>query len=315
MNGKFIISLDFELHWGGAEKWDLQKKKSYFLNTVNYIPELLGLFQENNIRCTWATVGFLFSKEKKQLIDFSPKLKPGYYKTELSYYNLIPEIGNNEEEDPYHYASSLIHSILNTPGQELATHTFAHYYCNELGQTVEQFDADIKAAQDIAKENYGVELKSLVFPRNQFNANYLKVAKQNGIRIVRSNPNVWFWHKRFEKILPYFRAFDYLFPISSSLSFDKISKKEGVVCLPASRFFRPFSSREKFIQKLKLRRIKREMTYAAKHNRNYHLWWHPHNFGNDIKTNNDQLVEILNHFNVLREKYNFTSSNMGDFLN
>lgn len=65
---------------------------------------------------------------------------------------------------------------------------------------------------------------------------------------------------------------------------------------------------------MKLRRIKREMTYAAKHNRNYHLWWHPHNFGNDIKTNSDQLVEILNHFNVLKEKYNFTSSNMGDFL-
>ena len=26
--GKFIISLDFELHWGGVEKWDVDKKET-----------------------------------------------------------------------------------------------------------------------------------------------------------------------------------------------------------------------------------------------------------------------------------------------
>lgn len=52
--------------------------------------------------------------------------------------------------------------------------------------------------------------------------------------------------------------------------------------IPASRFFRPFKNNEKIIQRLKLNRIKNEMTFAAKKGRNYHLWWHPHNFGENI---------------------------------
>ncbi len=218
--GKFIISLDFELHWGGAEKWSIEEKKSYFLNTVQFIPELLTLFKEDNIKCTWATVGFLFANNKTQLLDCSPDLIPSYHRKELSYYKIFPQLGNDENEDPFHYASSLIQQIVNTPGQELASHTFAHYYCNESGQTVDQFDADLKAAQNIAKENFGMTLQSLVFPRNQFNKEYLQVASKNGFKIVRSNPNVWFWNKSFGIFCtPLFRALDTLMPISKSLCF------------------------------------------------------------------------------------------------
>jgi hypothetical protein len=39
-NGKFIISLDFELHWGGVEVWDLQFKQEYFNNARIAIPKI-----------------------------------------------------------------------------------------------------------------------------------------------------------------------------------------------------------------------------------------------------------------------------------
>ena len=39
----------------------------------------------------------------------------------------------------------------------------------------------------------GISLKSLVFPRNQFNESYLKVCVELGIENVRSNPNNWYW--------------------------------------------------------------------------------------------------------------------------
>lgn len=314
MKGKFIISLDFELHWGGVEKWNLNKKRNYFLDTRKVIPDILDIFQSNTIRVTWATVGFLFAYNKKQLLDFSPKEKPSYKKEELSYYNLFSELGNDEKEDPFHYAPSLIQRIINTSGQELASHTFAHYYCNETGQTIKQFNADLKAAQTIAKKNFNMSLNSLVFPRNQFNEKYLAVAKNNGIKVVRSNPNVWFWNKDHGRMTPVFRAIDTLFPISKSLCFTTPIEKDGIIHLPASRFFRPYKKSEKVIQKLKLNRIKREMTYAAKRNLNYHLWWHPHNFGEDIQANKEQLIEIIQHFKKLEVKYNFTSVNMGDFI-
>lgn len=311
--GKFIISLDFELHWGGVEKWDIGKKESYFLETRKIIPELLSIFKENDIRATWATVGFLFAKNKSQLLDFSPTLRPTYEQQELSYYSFINNIGDNEESAPCHFAPSLIKKIIDTPGQELASHTFAHYYCNEIGQTVDQFDADLKAAQAISLANFGTSLKSLVFPRNQFNSAYLNVAKKNGIKVIRTNPNVWFWNKDYGKLTPVFRALDTLVPISKSVSFNNPKDIDGIIHLPASRFYRPYKESERTIQKLKLNRIKSEMTYAAKRNLNYHLWWHPHNFGDYPKQNITQLLEIIAHFKMLKTKYNFTSNNMIDF--
>lgn len=312
-NGKFIISLDFELHWGAAEKWDLTTKKEYFDTTRKSIPRVLDLFQKYSIHATWATVGFLFAKNKEQLLDFLPNERPSYSNKELSYYRLIEngEVGKNEEEDPYHFGFSLIEKIINSPNQEVSTHTFSHYYCNEEGQTKEQFEADLTAVQKIAKENFNIELKSLVFPRNQFNEAYLKIAKNNGIKVVRSNPDVWFWNSS-SKLIPLARAFDTLLPISSTVSFqlNEANLNESTLLLPASRFLRPFSAKEKMIQKLKLNRIKSEMTYAAKNKRSYHLWWHPHNFGYFLEENMIFLEAILKHYSLLKEKYNFDSKSM-----
>ena len=220
-----------------------------------------------------------------------------------------------EKDDPLHYASSLITMILNTKGQELATHTFSHYYCTEPGQNVKQFEADLKAAQFIANENFGLQFKSLVFPRNQFNKEYLEVAFQQGIRVIRSNPNVWFWTETKGMIFRLCRAADTLISISNSVSFknEDIKNYSGVTLLPSSRFFRPYKPKEKLIQGAKINRIKREMSYAAKNARNYHLWWHPHNFGEDINKNIAQLKDIINHYNLLNKEYSFISSTIGDY--
>jgi peptidoglycan/xylan/chitin deacetylase (PgdA/CDA1 family) len=318
-NGKFVISLDFELHWGGVELWDLTKKQNYFLNTRIAIPQMLQLFEEYKIHVTWATVGFLFAKNLQQLIEYSPKEKPTYNNDLLNYYNLINKnkIGNDEQDDPFHFGASLIEKIIKTQYQELASHTFCHYYCNEQGQNNIQFEGDCKAAQQIAIHNFGKPLKSLVFPRNQFNKSYLEVAKKSGIQVFRSNPNVWFWQKNFGRLTPVFRAMDTLFSISRPLSFSEkeIISENGIVQLPASRFFRPYVIKEKKIRKLKLNRILNEMTFAAKNNRIYHLWWHPHNFGDAVKENLEDLEIILKHYNYLNLKYGFDSKSMSSFVN
>ena len=317
MSGKFIISLDFELHWGGAEKWDLSHKRNYFLNTRKSIPEVLKIFRENSIQVTWATVGFLFAKSKKQLLDFSPELKPTYDDQKLSSYNYFDQVGENEDKDPFHFGYSLIQQILDTPLQELASHTFSHYYCNEPGQTSEQFKADLTAAQEIANENFGQTLKSLVFPRNQYNVNYLKLAQEQNVRVIRSNPEVWFWKNTTGKFIPIVRAMDTLISVSKPLSFDSriLKNKDMITELPASRFFRPYKNSEEVIQGLKMSRIKNEMTFAAKNNLDYHLWWHPHNFGENVTKNILQLKEIIKHYSVLNDKYGFQSALMRDYEN
>ncbi|NMH29500.1 polysaccharide deacetylase family protein [Flavobacterium silvaticum] len=312
-NGNFIISLDFELHWGAPEEWDLSQRKPYFDATRLSIPKVLSLFSQYHIRATWATVGFLFAKNKEQLLQFLPKERPSYLNQELSYYRLIDsgEAGNDESDDPYHFASSLIEKILETEGQELGTHTFAHYYCLENGQNVTQFDLDLKAAQAISRENFNTTLRSLVFPRNQFNPEYLEVAAQNGIKVVRTNPDLWFW-KSTSRFIPLARAVDTLMPISGSTVFHDMKMEKGVQLHKASRFLRPYAEKEKVIRELRLKRIFSEMTHAAKTRGNYHLWWHPHNFGYFTKENLVDLERILNHFKMLNENYGFSSKNMID---
>ena len=82
------------------------------------------------------------------------------------------------------------------------------------------------------------------------------------------------------------------------------------VNIPSSRFLRPYYSKLQFLDWLRLRRIKKSMTHAAKNNLMYHLWWHPHNFGINQLENFSFLEEILVHYRYLNEKYSFTSCTM-----
>lgn len=310
--GNLVISLDFELHWGAVEKWNLKERKEYFDNARTGIPFILDLFDKYQIHATWATVGFLFAKNKSQLKKYIPEIRPAYNNSSLDYYKLVDKnnIGDSELDDPYHYAPSLIELILKTPNQELASHTYSHYYCNEPGQTSEQFENDLISAQKISLENFKIDLKSLILPRNQFNPDYLEVALRNGIRVVRPNPDVWFW-KRNSRWSPVFRALDTLIPISGSLSYkNPCYYKNEILLLPASRFLRPYNYKERSIQFLKKNRVFKEMTHAAKYKKIYHLWWHPHNFGNELQENLNYLEDVLKHYEYLRKEYNFSSFTM-----
>jgi hypothetical protein len=52
------------------------------------------------------------------------------------------------------------------------------------------------------------------------------------------------------------------------------------------------------------------MTFAAKNNRFYHIWWHPHNLGNHPDACLQELEIIFQHFQVLKEKFGFSSQHM-----
>lgn len=320
MKGVFTISLDFELHWGGFEKWPLQDYRQYFLNTREVIPEILSLFDQYEVHATWATVGILFHKTREELLDNVPVLKPAYTLAQLSAYHYIENagIGKDEKEDPFHFAPSLLEKIASVRYQEIGTHTFSHYYCNEPGQTLEQFRDDLKAAQRVAGK-YGKKLTSLVFPRNQFNDAYLKVCREEGITAVRSNPLDWFWNigstqqesawKRLN------RGLDAYMPLGRKNTYQRnaIQAREGYpVCIPASRLLRPYDPKELVLNDLKIRRIQSEMSRAARQGEIYHLWWHPHNFGNYPKQSMNGLSRILKHYAYCRDQWNMQSMNMDE---
>lgn len=173
--GTFTVSLDFELFWGVRDQRTLSEYGRNIFCVRAVVPYLLDAFSAYGVRCTWATVGLLFFDRKDELMVFIPTTKPAYTNAALSPYPAIGGIGDTEREDPYHYALPLIRSIATYPGQGIGTHTFCHYHCLEDGQTVDAFCADLTAAR-AAADRLGLTLRSLVFPRNQFNPSTFKSA-------------------------------------------------------------------------------------------------------------------------------------------
>jgi len=312
-NGFLVISLDFELLWGVFDKVEHKEKETYFNNTRKVIPEILKLFSKYQIHATWATVGMLFNNNWEEWRKNEPEILPTYKNTNLSAYDYGKTLDTSETEF-FCFAKNLILQIQDTPNQEIGTHTYSHYYCLEKGQTVASFKADLEKSIRLAKQ-MGIELKSLVFPRNQFNEDYLKVCYELGIENVRSNPTDWYWKDTQNDSLKnkIFRTGDaYIGSNNKSYSLSDLNFEKGKpLAQKASRLLRPYSA-NKFLNDLKLKRIKSEMTSAAKNNEIYHLWWHPHNFGNNPVENIADLKEILNHYSVCNEKYGFKSVTMNE---
>ena len=315
--GVFIISLDFELHWGVSDHRTIENYYENLKNTPSVVRRLLALFEQRNIRATWATVGMLFCKTKAELYEFVPASgRPAYKNPNLSNYIVAQTAGENEAEDPFHFANSLIRKIIQTPGQELATHTYSHYYCLEPGQTPDQFYYDILAARKVT-EREGITLQSIVFPRNQYSDEYIEKCKLAGIQIYRGSFPFWMYKpeaKSTESIWKrFFRFVDTYLPISGHrVVTAEISN--GVVNIPGSCFLRPYNGKTSWLESLRLYRIKREMSVAAKKGGIYHLWWHPHNFGKNMEKNFSFLEKILFHYEFLSKKYDMKNHCMKDIL-
>jgi len=312
--GVFSISLDFELHWGSFDHTPLKKVEDYFFTTKETIPEILNLFKQFNIEATWATVGMLFNKSIEDIKENFPERLPSYKNEKISPYQFI-NLSIETGKDIFYTAQELIELIKNTKGQEIGSHTYSHYYVLEQGQCKEEFEADIIKHKEVASR-MGVELKSIVFPRNQINSNYFEICNAHGISITRVNPKKWVWKYRskgFLKIISeIFRSLDcYLYIFNNNIPLSAIEEHEKQIRIPFSRFLRPISG-NRFLDKLRIYRIKNEMTRAAKHKCYYHLWWHPHNFGRTPIKALKELKSILLHYQKLNEKYGMISLNMNN---
>ncbi|MBD3627493.1 formyltransferase family protein [Cyclobacterium sp.] len=317
--GKFVISIDFELMWGVHDKKNIGSYGANILGARKALPKILKTFRKFKVRATVATVGFLFLDNKDQLKRLLPSSLPTYTDLSLSpYAGYLDDIGESEKEDPYHYGASLVDLIQKYPENEICTHTFSHFYCLEEGQTLEQFKADLLSWKEVSMKK-GIDLISIVFPRNQYNEEYLGICSELGIQVFRGNEKSWvFDHgsgkndSLFKRILrladAYFNIFGYhVYADGQILNSTPIN-------VPSSRLLRPYHPNLAFLDKIKLRRIKGAMTYAAKNGRTFHLWWHPHNFGINQTENIALLEKILAHYRLLNTNYGFQCKTMGEFM-
>jgi peptidoglycan/xylan/chitin deacetylase (PgdA/CDA1 family) len=314
--GALVISLDFELHWGVRDKCPIDGPyRENLLGARKAIPRILDLFEEFDIAATWATVGFLFAESRREREAFSPVTRPQYSDSRLDPY--AEPTGEGESDDSLHYASSLINEIASRRKQEIATHTFSHYYCLEPGETPEAFAADLRSAVAIAK-HHGIDVRSIVFPRNQFRAGYERLLKDAGIVCYRGNEKNWMHRPRRRSaetlVVRGPRLLDHYVSLSGSnvVPWNEIVQPDGMCDVRSSMFLRPYSVRRKGLESARLRRIAGGIQAAAEQRGIFHLWWHPHNFGAQTNENLDFLRNVLEIFAACRKSHGMRSLSMAD---
>lgn len=312
--GAFVISLDFELHWGVRDhEPPFGPYRQNLLGARQAIPRLLQIFERYSIAGTWAIVGFLFASSREDRRRFEPALRPCYHDKSLDPY--AEPLGKGEEDDALHFAPSLIELIRRAPHQEIATHTFSHHFCREPGQTVESFRADLNSAIAIAADR-GIRFRTIIFPRNQVNPDYAQAVLDAGINCYRGSEPGWM-HRGITQRERTFRLrlariADAYIDITGkrTVPWDSILEPSGLCNVRASRFLWPYRPAMKGLEGKRLKRTVDQIKLAAMEDAVFHIWFHPHNFGIHLEENFNVLEVILQTFAFARERYGMRSLSM-----
>lgn len=278
------------------------------------LPELLGLLSTHDVQVTFATVGSLFFDDAADWQRHLPPELPMYEDNRLSPYQFYRRQKAAVDAHPNHFfAPHLIERIRSHREHEIATHTFSHYCCLEAGQTHESFRCDLKHAMKVARR-FDIELKSIIFPRNQYSYQHVRICQELGLIAFRGNESSWMyapraqtWETRFQRAC---RLADSYLNLSGKHCFEPTVVDPGIVNIPSSRFLRPHRTSLARFESPRLSRIQDGMRYAAERGLTYHLWWHPHNFGRNRAQNLAFLDEILVYFAGLRRRFGFESRTM-----
>jgi len=313
--GALVISLDFELHWGVRDHVGRDDPLYRRLPAARRaVTDMVALFAERGIEATWATVGLLFASTRQELASHRPDVRPSYRRPELDPYG--EEVGIDEERDPEHLAGSLVELISRTPGQEVGSHTFSHYYCLEAGQDETAFRADLAAARSIATAR-GLRPTSLVLPRNQWNPDYATAVLDSGFTCYRGPQPTWghasgtaAQRTRLRRGASLVESYAGTSP-PPTVAWDRVCEPSGLCNVPASAFLRPFDPGRRWLEPRRLARLRSGMRSAARRGRIFHLWWHPHNFSDHRAENMGVLERLLDEFAVLATTEGMRSLSMG----
>jgi len=274
---------------------------------------MLDLFEEFSIHATWATVGLLFAHSRTEVEAFNPIRRPTYRDSRLDPYQ--EGLGEGEDDDPYHFAPSLIAQIASRPGQEIACHSFSHYYAMEPGQTGEEFEADLMSAVDIAAQS-GHSLRSYVFPRNEVNPEYLSILKRSGILAYRgTEPSKIKQACSFDEQQRSHRRLGRLLDTYLDLCGNQTCPwPQGgrLVSVAASRYLRPYLPVLQPFEAWRHARIEQAMKYAAERGEVFHLWWHPEDFAYHPNENLRFLRSVLTTFDSYRTRQQMVSLGMAE---
>jgi peptidoglycan/xylan/chitin deacetylase (PgdA/CDA1 family) len=282
MSATIVFSLDFELRWGVQDKLgdDLGAYSRNLYGVRDAVPAMLELFTHRRVRATWATVGAIACEGWEDWQASAPAW-PRYLDAALGWREAY------RRADPrLYFAPDLVDLVEGTEGQELGSHTFLHAYMAEPGFVRRDAEADAESMTSLFRRKWGTRPTTFVFPRNQ--VGFVDVLQRHGVEVWRDNPLPFYWSLttggQRTGLIRALRLADALLPMGTR-SFDRHAPVHR-----ASHFVRfalpPLAWRAHLIRLARdARRMRDEHVL--------HLWWHPHNLGDDVRRGISRLRDLL----------------------
>jgi hypothetical protein len=306
--GSFMLSLDTELAWGGVHDRSYLRRSHLFEGTRNAIARLIVLLERYEIRATWAVVGHLFLDKCGPVngTKHYEVVRPTYSWMQGDWFDGDP--CTNLENAPFWYAPDIVENILNcrTP-QEIGCHGFSHIIAGDPGCSPECFESELKASQAAARQ-WGITLKSFVFPRNSIG--HLDVLATNGFTSYRGVlPR---WHDRLTGPAKRVgRMLDNTLPVPTTTAMPQHT--EGLWNLPATCFY---LHREGWARRIpigmRVQKANLGMRRAANDGSLFHLWFHPFNLASDPDGLLRGLESIFEEVARLRDSGKLENPTMGE---
>lgn len=300
MSGTLVLSYDFELAWGSRTSSQDADYGASHEQTFETVPAMLKILADFEIPSTWATIGALMLRDEWNPTKI-PDQTPRYDWFEGDWYD-IPSVHSKFRKR--FFAPELVERILDCPTpQEISCHTLTHTYAADPATSRQVFDFEIRSCIEIA-EQWGIELKTLVFPRNL--VGHLDVLRNHGLLAYRSLNTEWYWFgHRFPTSLRRARGMAKVFPLMSNTCrlFDERltlvpqvyqpSVDRGLVEIKHSAFLPGFHGVSRFVSgDQRVHRIIKGMKLAAQSGKVLSVYFHPHNF-------NYRRAECLSFFEAI----------------
>lgn len=185
--GAIIFSIDAELAWGFHDQSSLPTNR--LVNARSAWRSVIELLETYELPATWAIVGHLMLQRCDGIHDTHPA-PPGWFDRDP---------GGSSDAESLWFSPDLVRAILDSNlDHEVASHTFSHLPLGMSEVTSEMVDAELLQHRDIA-EQWGIELDSLVFPRNQV-AYRDRIAAHHYSSYRGTSPPQWYDHSTFRRL-------------------------------------------------------------------------------------------------------------------
>lgn len=265
----FIISIDTEMSWGVIHR--PERTYEYERERAD-MRRLLDMFDGHSIPATWAVVGHLFleSCEPVDGVKHPEIVRPDYDWFTGDWFDADP--CSSLTESPSWYCPDLVDDIRSRPaGHEIGSHGFSHMITDDPGCSDETWTSELEASADAAAAR-NVDLRSFIHPRNRIG--HVDALIEHGFTSYRGRrPASAQQPGRLESLR------DFL--VGSERTIVRPQWENGIWNFPATCMFDIAAKRP--VQRLWIHQMLRRLDQAVEARSLFHLWFHPHNIGDDVE--------------------------------